>query len=135
MTLDILSILDNSKRLIKQSLRPLEDYAMDFFNLVQYDEPSALGTLVNNLGRYPLRILKNFYLYASKDVVVRKSFSTLNTVVRTEKLVTLFELSRSCLMSLVDDQKVISSSDYSPLLIEVVLLSNEKSKSPSNTQT
>ena len=134
MTLDILSILDNSKRLVKQSLRPLEDYAMEFFNIVQYDEPTALSTLVSNLGRYPLRILKNFYLYASKEVVVRKSFSSLNTVVRTEKLVTLFELSRSCLISLVDDQKAICAADYSPHLIEVVLLASDKSKSLSNTQ-
>ena len=133
MILDVLFILDNSKRYVFSSLRTLEDYALDFFNIIQYDEPSALSTLVSSLGKYPLRILKNFYLYASKDVQVRKSFSSSSIVVKTEKLVTLFELSRSCLLSLVEDQKIIDPHDFSSKLVEIILASNEKAKIISST--
>ena len=128
MTLDSLAVLEGSKRHVKSDLRVLEDYCLNYFSLVQYDEPTALNNIVQHLSKYPLRVLKNFYLYAGKDVAVRKGLTSSNLVIKTEKLVTIFELSRSCLCSLVEDQHYIDQEDYSPELTQLLLTAGERSK-------
>ena len=97
---------------------------------MEYDEPTALRNLVEGLQTYQLRILKNFYLYAgAKESAPRKvAFKSNSLVVKTEKLVTLFELARSCLIAMLDDEKVIVTSDYSPAVVETILSANDKAK-------
>jgi hypothetical protein len=128
MTLDILNILDSSKKLLKIELRVLEDYSMKYFALVQYDEMLALAGVANNIRNYSLRILKGFYLYASKETNMKKFFSTTNVVVKTEKLMTIFELSRSCLLSLVEDKNFIAQEDCSQILIDILLAGVETAR-------
>jgi hypothetical protein len=128
MTLDALAILDGSKRLVKVDLRPLEDYCMNYFSLVQYDEPTALNNIVQHMATYPLRTLKNYYLYSGKDITLRKGLTSSALVIKTEKLVTIFELSRSCLCSLVEDRHHINQDDCSPDLIQLLLTANDRSK-------
>lgn len=128
MLLDIQSLLLSCKNFVNQDLSSLEHYYQKFFELVTYDEPTALSNLVSNLSVYPLRLLKHFYLFASKDNYQRKSVISSNYVVKTEKMVTLFELSRSCLISLVEDQKVIEDSHYSDVLVELVTHCSQEAK-------
>ena len=128
MMLDALNVLDSSKRLLKVDFRVLEDYITKYFSLVQYDEMLALAGVANNIRNYSLRILKGFYLYSSKEMNVKKFFSTSNLVVKTEKLMTIFELSRSCLLSLVEDRKFIAQEDCSQVLIDILLAGVEAAR-------
>jgi hypothetical protein len=128
MLLDIRSLLMSCKNFMGQDLSDLENYYQKFFELVTYDEPTALSNLVSNLDAYPLRLLKHFYLFTAKDSLQRKSVINSNYIVKTEKMVTLFELSRSCLTSLVEDQKIIEESHFSDTLVELVVAANAEAK-------
>lgn len=128
MELDLNTILLSCKKFISTGIESLEAYSTKFFELVVYDKPTALNNLVNNLKDYSLRILKNFYLFSSKEFMQRKASGSSNLVVKTEDLVTLFELSRSCLISLVEDHKIIQEGDYSSTIVELVVGGNEQAK-------
>lgn len=132
MALDIQSLCIACKNFISYEVSILNQYFSKFFELITYEEPTALSNLVGNLSVYPLRILKNFYLFTAKEILQRKSVSNSNFVVKTEKMVTLFELSKSCLISLVEDQKIVIDSDFCETLIEFVSFSSEKLKEGEN---
>jgi hypothetical protein len=129
MELDIKTIFLTCKKFVQHQIESLETYALKFFDLVTFDEPTALNNLVSHLGTYPLRLLKNFYLFSSKDGQQLKSLTGSSYVVKTEKLVTIFELSRACLLSLVEDQKIVAEQDFSNGLVEIVVAGNEQAKS------
>ena len=135
MTLDILNMLDNCKRLLRTDMQALEDYVMTFLGFVQYDEPTALGTIVQQLSVYSLRILKNFYLSAGQQLPAKKGAfgGTTPVVVKTEKLVTLFELSRSCLLSLIEDQQLIRAEHFSATLLDMLVAADKLRSSPGST--
>jgi hypothetical protein len=128
MMLDMQTVFLYCRKFVLEGVDALEAYAEKFFELVVYDKPTALSNLVTYLPEYPLRILKNFYLFASRDGGQRKSVIGSSYVVKTEDLVTIFELSRSCLISLVEDQKIIVDTDFSNTIVELVVQGNERSK-------
>lgn len=129
MDLDLKTILLSCRKFVTYNIDPLESYSSKFFELITYDKPTALSNLVNHLPMYPLRVLKNFFLFSSKDFMQKKGSGGSNFIVKTEDLVTVFELSKSCLISLVEDQKFIEDQDYSNFIVEIVVEGNEKAKS------
>jgi hypothetical protein len=129
MELDLRTVLLSCKKFIFQNLDSMEAYMTRFFDLITYDKPTALSNIVNNLNAYPLRVLKNFFLFSSKEFIQKKGSGGSNFVVKTEDLVTVFELSKSCLISLVEDQNFIEDKDFCNTLIELVVGGNEQAKS------